>query len=106
METYSDSNANDARFGAARELVNVEARDDLDRMATEVVLDLKDGRRLEGAFDAGVAATDLEAQAEKLTAKFRSLSAPVVGKQRTQAIVDAVAGLERAANVEGLMAAV
>ncbi len=95
LASYSDANANDARYVAARDRVRLDAKQDIDRLAGAVSIELSDGRTLAAEADVGVPAPDLEAQWRKLTAKFEALSRPVIGEARTGALIETIAALDR-----------
>jgi 2-methylcitrate dehydratase PrpD len=74
-----------------RDRVTVEARDgSADWDGTRVTLSLADGRTLEDAVDLNVPAADLEVQWQRLSAKFESLVAPVLGGDAARSIAGAV----------------
>ncbi|HUS98365.1 MAG TPA: hypothetical protein VMX97_16695, partial [Hyphomicrobiaceae bacterium] len=105
LETYSDANAVDARYGAARAKTKVVGTDSIDRMASRVVIELNDGRTLESMDDVGVHAADVAGQWDKLSAKFQSLTVPVVGKERAGKLAREIAGLDQADDIKALMEA-
>ena len=90
---------------AAAETVTVEG---LERMIADkvcVVIDLADGRSLVQYFDVGVPADDLDAQEQRLIAKFRRLAEPILGVEKAKKIEDLVLGLDNAKGVTELMSA-
>ncbi|MGI9383926.1 MAG: MmgE/PrpD family protein [Methyloligellaceae bacterium] len=103
LASYSDANANDPRYVAARERVRLDARQDVDRLAGVVTLELEDGRTLTSEADVGVPASDLDEQWRKLTAKFRALAGPAIGETRTEALIETVAALEDQPDLTRLM---
>lgn len=105
LASYSDANANDPRYVAARERVRLDARQDVDRLAAVVTLELTDGRTLTGEADVGMPADDLDAQWGKLTAKFRALAGPVIGDARSDALIETVATLDDHPDLTRLMEA-
>jgi 2-methylcitrate dehydratase PrpD len=106
LESYSNANANNHRYVAAREeKVRMEPRDEIDRLAGLVMVEMKDGRKLEEAGDVGKPARDLDAQWDRLSAKFAALTHPVIGEARANALRDAIAGLGDAADLKALMEA-
>ena len=104
LETYSDTHARETGLNEARERIAVEGLDAIDRMAAKVSVDLKDGRTLVAEHNVGIPADDLERQWEKLAAKFRSLTVPILGEEKTEAIIEQIAALEGADNLDALMA--
>jgi 2-methylcitrate dehydratase PrpD len=105
LETYSDTNAVDPALSAARRKITLEAREDMDSMTADVALNLADGRRLQAQHDAGQPASDLADQEQRLIAKFRALSKPCIGANRTEVIIEEIMKLDQRPDVAELMAA-
>ncbi|MDH3579344.1 MAG: MmgE/PrpD family protein [Hyphomicrobiales bacterium] len=106
LASYSDENASDPRYVAAREeKVRIETRDDMDRMGAAVSIALKDGRTVRSEANAGFPASDVDRQWTKLSAKFTSLTEPVIGAQRAREVHEAVALLDEQDDLSVLMAA-
>lgn len=104
LESYSDANANDPRYIAAREnKLTLEPRSEVDRMAGVVIVETKDGRLIEATGDVGKPAADDGAQWDKLSAKFAALTQPVIGESRAGDLRDAIASLDSASDIRGLM---
>lgn len=104
LESYSDANANDPRYIAAREQkLTLEPRSEVDRMGGIVIVDTTDGRTLTAEGDVGKPAADDAAQWEKLSAKFAALVNPLLGEARAGELRSAIAGLETAKDIRGLM---
>ena len=105
LETFSDANANEAKYDDARAKIAFTPVDNMHSMEGRVAIDLADGRTLEKAYDASIPAGDLSEQEAKLTAKFASLSRPVIGDERTENIQTQVMNLESADDLSVLMEA-
>jgi len=105
LETFSEAAATDPRYVAARRRVTVETDPDRDRLTTRVEIRLMDGRHLAADTDVGQPAADLRAQWDRLAAKFASLATPVIGAAQAERAVAAVAALDRATDISGLIAA-
>ncbi len=105
LETFSDATATDPRYVTARRRVAVETDPDRDRLTTRVEIRLMDGRHLAEDTDVGQPATDLPAQWDRLAAKFASLATPVIGAAQAVRAVAAVAALDRATDISGLIVA-
>lgn len=105
LETYSDSAAHNARYGAARERIRIEPRitPPEERHGAAIALTLTDGRTLTAEANVGIPATDIGAQQAKLVAKFRALSEPVIGTKRTQAAETMLLKLDQLADIKDLM---
>ena len=82
LTVYNEATATDPRLVAARRRVEIEFQDGWPDALSELVVELRDGRRLEARHDAGLPATDLGAQEAKLLAKFDALVPPVLGAER------------------------
>jgi 2-methylcitrate dehydratase PrpD len=95
LDTYSEAMANDPSITALRDKVSVEFQAGWPHAAAEMQVTLTDGRVLEARHDAGLPATDVAAQGKRITAKFHSLAAPVIGARRAEDLARAVAALLR-----------
>ncbi len=96
LATYSDAKMREPAVVAVRDLVRVIADPML--LPTQARISVETHRgRFEATADTGVPAADLTAQRTRLEAKFFTLSAPVIGAQRAEALramVAAVAEME------------
>jgi 2-methylcitrate dehydratase PrpD len=104
LATYSDANANDPRYVAARRKVSVVAEPGRDRMVTRIEIALTDGRRLVAEADVGQPASDLAGQWQRLAGKFASVAEPVIGPDRAARIIAAIVAIEQADDIHALMA--
>jgi 2-methylcitrate dehydratase PrpD len=102
LDTYSDRNAGDPVLVGLRDKVTVEFEPQWPHTVAELTVTLSDGRVLEARHDSGVPAADLAAQSRRLEAKFMSLAAAVLGKQRAERLLAAVAGLDEMASITEL----
>lgn len=105
VETYSDANVRDPALTALLEKVRIHARPAMPMKVADVTVLTRSGAAIEERFDVGVPDRDLTRQWEKLAAKFRSCAAPVIGEEKTARTIEAVAGLDRAADLSALAAA-
>lgn len=103
LETYCDENALNPEFAAARALTHVEAIEIDDNMAADVIIELKDGRTFSGSHNAGIAATDIEAQETKLVSKFHALSVPRIGEAASQQLAGLITDTDNNVDVASLM---
>jgi 2-methylcitrate dehydratase PrpD len=92
LATYSDRRMADSDLTEMRDRVTVVGDPSLGATRSVVVVTTEDGRRLEAEDDTGRPADDLDAQEQRLVAKFLTLAAPVVGPGRAEAIVETVIG--------------
>lgn len=106
LETFSDANARDPRYAAARQQVTVETDPNRDRMTTRVEMRLADGRELTAEADTGQPTANLDLQWDRLTAKFTAVSIPVIGERRAAQALELVANLDQARDIAPLMEAV
>ena len=86
VETFSDTVANDAALVELRRRVEVEPVkiDRSEASKAEVIVEMTDGRVLRESHDVGVPATDLDDQEAKLSQKFATLVAPLLGNARAE----------------------
>jgi len=103
---YTDALANQDNLIELRRKVDLEDKIHNNRHAAEVVVNLNDGTSLVQFFDVGAPADDVDAQEERLTAKFNRLAEPIVGTERTAETLDIVSALDKAENIDALMTAV
>lgn len=86
VDTFSDAVANEPDLIALRRRVEVEPVkiDRSEASKAEVIVELTDGRMLHEIHDVGVPATDLDDQEAKLSDKFATLVAPLLGTDRAK----------------------
>lgn len=86
VDTFSDAVANEPGLIDLRRRVEVEPVkiDRSEASKTEVIVELTDGRVLHEIHDVGVPATDLDDQEAKLSDKFATLVAPLLGEDRAE----------------------
>jgi 2-methylcitrate dehydratase PrpD len=65
-------------------------------MESEVQVTTRDGRVLRAHTDTGVPCRDLQTQGERLAAKFRTLTVPLLGPRRASALAAAIEAIEQA----------
>jgi 2-methylcitrate dehydratase PrpD len=104
LAAYSDANATDPRYVAARRKVSVTAEPERDRMVTRVDIALTDGRVLVAEADLGQPASDLDAQWQRLAGKFTAVAEPVIGPAKAAQIIARVAAFDQADDIGALMA--
>ncbi|WP_420392652.1 MmgE/PrpD family protein [Acuticoccus sp.] len=103
LALYTDAVAQDPRLGEARARIAFEGRELAQRHAAAVAIETTDGRTLVQECNVGVPADDVPAQWERLCGKARTLAAPILGAARTDALIEAVDGLEGAPDLRVLM---
>jgi len=87
LETYSNALAADPRFPGLRRRLEIDFRGEWPRAYAEMDIRLKDGRVLSASHDANQPADDLPEQRRRLSAKFMSLAAPVLGDADAQKLL-------------------
>jgi 2-methylcitrate dehydratase PrpD len=102
LDAYSAENARDPGLMELRERVRIEWQESWPQTASELELELADGRHIRARHDAGVPADDIAEQGGRLAAKFDSLVEPVVGASRTRELRETIAGLDRLADIANL----
>lgn len=102
LGTFHPEIINDPTVVRLRDRITVELMPNWPVTQSEVVIELKDGRRLQDRRDSGVPSTDLEDQARRLRSKFDSLAVPVIGPVRAQRLADLIANLEDVKDVSEL----
>lgn len=93
LASYNDARMHDRDLQAMRDRVSVMAHDERFWTQSKVVLTTRSGAVLEADDDTGRPAEDLAVQQERLASKFRVLSVPVLGAERSAALQDAIARL-------------
>lgn len=102
LETYSDEKVKEPALVELFQKVSVSEKNTVERMEAEVTIHMKDGVVHHEKYDAGIPAADLPAQWEKLVRKFRGCAEPVIGKEKTEQIIEKVRTLETLDNIAGL----
>ena len=101
IANYDDATVDRHDIRALVERVTVTTDPSLSTTEAVVVVD-GGGRRREATWDAGVPATDLDAQGRRLRSKFAALAGPVLGAGRADALADALGDLSGVADVRSL----
>jgi 2-methylcitrate dehydratase PrpD len=105
LGTYSDENANDPKYIAIRDRVKLapEPREGRARHGADVSMRLNDGREIRVSFNVGIPASDVDAQEQKLVAKFNALAEPVIGRAKTKTALDMIMRFEQLPSLKSLM---
>lgn len=98
---FDDALTRDPDLLRYRDLVSVHAHQ-APRPETVVRIRTADGRTFEEAVNVAIPMRDLDTQWAKLEAKFRTLSAPVLGERRTRHVMALLRTLERLDDVTEL----
>ena len=103
LDAFSDANAADPALSRLRDRVEIDFQSGWSPTEAELDLHLTDGQTLTARHDAGIPAADIAEQGVRLEQKFIALAEPLLGSNRARSVLGAVAGLDRAADVRGLM---
>jgi len=103
LGAYSRETATDPALVALRGKLVLDFQEGWPQAAAEIEVRLADGRVLRAGHDAGIPSADIAGQGRQLAAKFDALSAPVIGAARARELREAIAGLDRHAEI-GTMA--
>jgi 2-methylcitrate dehydratase PrpD len=99
LAAYSVENALDSVLVRLREQVKLDWQEAWPQTVSELELALADGHRVAVRHDAGIPATDIAEQGERLGAKFDALVEPVFGSARTRELREAIADLDRISDI-------
>jgi 2-methylcitrate dehydratase PrpD len=105
LASYGEATANAPELVALRQRIAIDFQQGWPEALSEMVVELRDGRRLEARHDAGVPAGDLDAQEGKLLAKFDVLVTPVLGPERTRRLRELALHLDELGDVTELLRA-
>jgi len=103
LSTYSAEVATNPGLVALRDKVELDFRTGIPNTFAEMELLLTDGRTITARHDSGLPADDAAAQGKRLEEKFHALVEPVLGSNRSSALVSDVLRFEELADVRGLM---
>ncbi len=95
LEIYSERNTTDPALVRLRDTIAIEFKPDWPHTLAEVRVTLNNGQVLQARHDSGVPASDLDAQQQRLDAKFMSLAEPMLGRSQSERLAVAVAALDR-----------
>ena len=102
LGTFSDARVVDPDLVALRDRVRVVTVDKTPQTRARVIVTAR-GRQFEAESDSGQPASDLDLQRERLTRKFRGLTAPILEPSGAEALARAVLEVEKLATVSELM---
>jgi hypothetical protein len=103
LSTYSEAVAADPVLIGLRDKVSLDFRSGIANTFTEIELALRDGSRFTAQHDSGVPATDVVDQGKRLEAKFAALVDPVLGADKTAALIVDIGRFDTLPDVRGLM---
>jgi 2-methylcitrate dehydratase PrpD len=100
LATFSEEVAANPTLIGLRDKVEMEFRTGIPNTFTAIDLTLSDGRRVTAEHDSGIPASDTEDQGKRLEEKFAGLVEPVLGANRSKALLDTIQGLESQASLQ------
>jgi 2-methylcitrate dehydratase PrpD len=103
LSTYSEAVAADPVLVGLRDKVALDFRSGLPNTFSEIQLSLRDGAKFTARHDAGIPASDVARQGERLQAKFAALVDPVLGTDKAARLIGDIGRLDALPNVRGLM---
>ena len=92
--SFKDEKVRDPRLIALRDKVKIEPDSSLSPSRARIKIVTKDGRILEKLMDTLDLSKDREKIKKDLTQKFRDLSTPVLGREKTEKLISAIPHLE------------
>jgi len=104
LGSYSDALANRTDLVALRERVRLETSGSIKGSAALVELITTQGAHFQQQVDVGVPLRDLDLQWQKLAAKFRALTLPILGAERSEILLALVGRLETLPSLDPLFA--
>jgi 2-methylcitrate dehydratase PrpD len=102
LDAYSSENALDPGLVKLRGRVRLDWQDNWPQTLSELEVELNGGRRIAARHDAGVPATDIAEQGERLTTKFDTLAEPMLGAPRTRELREMIFGLDGVSDISDL----
>jgi 2-methylcitrate dehydratase PrpD len=102
LSTFSEEVAANPLLVGLRDKVELDFRTGIPNTFTAIEIETKDGRRIAAQHDAGVPAADTTEQGRRLAEKFAGLVEPVLGANRSRALVETIEGLESQRDLSGL----
>ena len=104
LSTYSETVAADPALLALRDKVEFDFRNDMPGTLAEMELLLTDGTRVTAQHDSGLPMTDVTAQQQRLDEKAAALVEPVLGAERSRALIARAAHLDALPDLRNVMA--
>lgn len=102
LATFSEEVAANPVLVGLRDKVELDFRTGIPNTFTSIELGLKDGRRVRAEHDAGIPAADTEEQGRRLEEKFAGLVEPVLGANRSRALIETIRTLDAQPDVKPL----
>ena len=106
LDLYSDATALDPRYAAVRARTKLADVDLSNRHGAHVTIRTRDGREIVETANVAIAATDLNAQWDRLVSKAHAITMPIIGAARFEQMIAAIDQLDKAATLDRFIGAV
>jgi 2-methylcitrate dehydratase PrpD len=103
LSTYSAEVATNPALTAIRDKVELDFRTGIPNTFAEIELLLTDGTTLTARHDSGIPSGDVTDQGQRLEEKFNALVEPVLGSNRSSALISDIRQFEKLTDVRGLL---
>ena len=103
LSTYSAEVATNPALTAIRDKVELDFRTGIPNTFAEIELLLTDGTILTARHDSGIPSDDVTDQGRRLEEKFHALVEPVLGSNRSSALISDIRQFEKLPDVRGLL---
>lgn len=104
IATFSDAVTQDPELVRLRDMATITFDDSYPEAKAEITIETLEGKRFVASHDAGIADIDLARQQAKLERKFRALVDPVIGRQNSQHLLDALSAFGDQHSIGDIMA--
>jgi 2-methylcitrate dehydratase PrpD len=103
LSTYSEEVATNPGLVALRDRVELDFRTGIPSTFAEIELLLTDGTTVTARHDSGIPSDDVTDQGKRLEEKFNALVEPVLGLNRSSALISEIGRFEALVDVRGMM---
>ena len=103
IESFVDDKVNDPAMVALYEKITVVPKEDMGKKVSEVTVHLADGVVLRETAEVWRPEADSDRQWQRLSEKFDSLAAPLIGAAESREVIEIVGGFQDAADPSRLM---
>ena len=101
-DAFTDETVRDAAIMRLRDRVSAEADKGIHEDAVSIALTMEDGERIELEVPHAIGSLERPLTDAMITEKFARQSAPVIGEERTRALIDKAWALESASDMRGI----
>jgi 2-methylcitrate dehydratase PrpD len=103
LGSYSEETAAHPTLIALRDKVEFDFQQGRPNTLADLELVLTDGRRVAASHDAGVPASDIDEQGDRLAGKFTSLAEPILGREKARDLLGEIGRIDALSDLHGLM---